>query len=194
MRDGHGTRGRARAVLAAVAAGLLLLLAGAPPASAAPDPRAAVAVSVALRQVGVPYAWGGGDPARGFDCSGLVRHAWAGAGVALPRTAHDQYRFGARIPAGAAPEPGDLVFYGTVDKVHHVGLYVGQDRMVHAPAYGQPVRTAWYRWRGDDFLGATRPTAGVRTVADPAVRETPDPAIPDEPVLDAPPAPPPSSG
>lgn len=158
-----------------------------------PEQRAATAVEVALRQVGLPFVWGGNGPEngdRGFDCSGLTAFAYGKAGVVLPRTAHAQYRRGPQVPAGAAPRPGDLVFYGTVDKVHHVGLFVGQDRMVSAPTFGMPVQTSWYRWRGDDYLGATRPAQATDGVPDPAVRETPDPSIPDEPWFDAPAAPP----
>lgn len=136
--------------------------------------------------------WGGNGPEngdRGFDCSGLTAFAYGKAGVVLPRTAHAQYRRGPRVPAGSPLRPGDLVFYGTVDKVHHVGLFVGQDRMVSAPTFGLPVQTSWYRWRGDDYLGATRPAQATDGVPDPAVRETPDPSIPDEPWFDAPAAP-----
>ncbi|WP_197040453.1 C40 family peptidase [Pseudonocardia halophobica] len=130
--------------------------------TALPDGRAQVAIDAALSQVGVPYQWGGDGPAagdQGFDCSGLTVFAYGAAGITLPRTAHTQYVAGPHVPADAALQPGDLVFYGTPSAVHHVGVYLGDGRMVNAPTYGQPVRTSYYRWRGDDYLGATRPAA-----------------------------------
>lgn len=67
------------------------------------------------------------------------------------------------MPAGQPLEPGDLVFYGTTaDTIHHVGLYIGDGQMVHAPQSGDVVRFAGYRWTGDDFWGATRPVNALR--------------------------------
>jgi cell wall-associated NlpC family hydrolase len=132
--------------------------------NAAPDDRARVAVQTALAQIGLPYVWGGNGPTNGdpgFDCSGLTTFAYAAAGVRLPRTAHTQYNAGPHVPAGAPLQPGDLVFYGTTAFVHHVGMYLGDGRMVNAPTFGRPVQVAFYRHRGDDFLGATRPAAAA---------------------------------
>lgn len=150
-----------------------------------------------MKQIGLPYIWGGNGPEnghRGFDCSGLTTFAYGKAGVELPRTAHTQFRQGPRVPDGTPLQPGDLVFYGTYKKVHHVGMYIGSGRMVNAPTFGRPVQTAWYRYPGDDYLGATRPAAtgtGVQSPApDPAVPERPDPTIPDVTEFPAPPAPP----
>ncbi|MDT7581125.1 MAG: hypothetical protein QOK35_2389 [Pseudonocardiales bacterium] len=151
--------------------------------SAAPDQRAALAIRTALAQIGLPYVWGGDGPTNGdagFDCSGLTTFSYATAGVLLPRTAHTQYNTGPHVPDGAPLQPGDLVFYGTSARVHHVGMYVGAGRMVNAPTFGKPVQVAFYRYRGDDYLGATRPaaaggslTTGVLPYVDPL------PAVPD---------------
>jgi cell wall-associated NlpC family hydrolase len=110
-------------------------------------------------QLGLPYVWGGDGPAEGgFDCSGLTRAAYAAAGIAIPRTAQTQYTAGPPVPAGQPLEPGDLVFYGTTGHtIHHVGLYIGDGKMIHAPQSGDVVRISAYRWTGDDFWGATRP-------------------------------------
>lgn len=127
-----------------------------------PDGRAQVAIDAALSQVGVPYQWGGNGPAagdQGFDCSGLTAFAYAAAGIALPRTAHTQYAAGPHVPPDVPLQPGDLVFYGSPAAVHHVGLYLGDGRMVNAPNVDQPVQVSHYRWRGDAYLGATRPAA-----------------------------------
>jgi cell wall-associated NlpC family hydrolase len=127
-----------------------------------PDDRARIAIATAMAQLGLPYVWGGDGPANGdagFDCSGLTTFAYRAAGITLPRTAHTQYYAGPRVPAGAPLHPGDLVFYGTPRFVHHVGMYVGRGRMINAPRFGQPVQVAYYRWPGDDYLGANRPAA-----------------------------------
>lgn len=127
-----------------------------------PDGRAQTAIDAALGQLGVPYQWGGDGPGAGdtgFDCSGLTAFAYAAAGIALPRTAHTQYVAGPHVPADAPLQPGDLVFYGSPSAVYHVGMYLGDGKMVNAPNYDQPVQVSHYRWRGDEYLGATRPAA-----------------------------------
>ncbi|HEX5810798.1 MAG TPA: C40 family peptidase, partial [Pseudonocardia sp.] len=164
----------------------------------APDVRAAAAIRTALAQIGLPYVWGGNGPTNGdagFDCSGLTTFSYASAGVSLPRTAHTQYNTGPHVPDGAPLQPGDLVFYGTTARVHHVGMYLGAGRMVNAPTFGKPVQVAFYRYPGDDYLGATRPaaapgslTSGILPFVDPATL----PAVPrsaPEQVFTAPTAP-----
>lgn len=129
-------------------------------ADAAPGSAALKAINYARGQLGLPYLWGGDGPDAGdvgFDCSGLTRAAYAAAGITLPRTAHTQYHAGPRVAAGQPLQPGDLVFYGTPGRVHHVGIYIGHDQMIHAPRRGDVIRIAAYRWNGDDYLGATRP-------------------------------------
>lgn len=129
------------------------------PSAFATGDQAKVAVATALAQVGLPYAWGGDEPAEGFDCSGLTLFAYSVAGIDLPRTADSQYRASPRLAADAPLRSGDLVFYGRSSRVHHVGLYVGNGRMVTAPTYGEPVQVVSYRWPGDDYLAAGRPAA-----------------------------------
>lgn len=136
--------------------------------TALPDQRAQIAIKTAMAQIGLPYVWGGDGPTNGdagFDCSGLTTFSYAAARVSLPRTAHTQYYKGPHVPQGAALQPGDLVFYGTPAKVHHVGMYLGDGKMVNAPTFGKPVQTAFYRWSGDDYLGATRPAATGQTTS-----------------------------
>jgi cell wall-associated NlpC family hydrolase len=125
----------------------------------APGPAAALAVRTALAQLGTPYRWGGDEPG-GFDCSGLVQFAYAAAGIALPRVAQDQYAAGPRLPAGAPPAAGDLVFFGASPAaVGHVGLSLGDGRMVDAPHTGALVRVDVIDLAGRGYVGATRPAA-----------------------------------
>ncbi|WP_420813870.1 NlpC/P60 family protein [Phytoactinopolyspora endophytica] len=125
-----------------------------------PGPAAWQAVNYARGQLGLPYVWGGNGPDdghAGFDCSGLTYMAYASGDITLPRTAQTQYNVGPRLGTDEPLQPGDLVFYGTPTNVHHVGLYIGHDQMIHAPRRGDIIRVAPYRWNGDDYLGATRP-------------------------------------
>ncbi len=93
-------------------------------------------------QMGVPYSWGGGTlqgPSKGvgdganitgFDCSGLMRYAFAGVGVLIPRFSGDQYNFGRHIPPNEARR-GDLIFYGPGGS-QHVTMYLGNGQMLEA--------------------------------------------------------------
>jgi hypothetical protein len=76
------------------------------------------------------YLWGG-TVAPNYDCSGLIQAAFASAGVWLPRDAYQQYDFTERVTL-AALETGDLVFFGTPEKIDHVGLYLGQEKYIHS--------------------------------------------------------------
>ncbi|MFE7284713.1 NlpC/P60 family protein [Streptomyces noursei] len=98
--------------------------------------RAAAAVAAARAAVGAPYAWGSTGPSA-FDCSGLTQWAYNQAGVSLPRTSQAQRGAGARIPLSQA-RPGDLVIYRS--DASHVGMYVGNGQVVHAPYPGARVR------------------------------------------------------
>lgn len=114
--------------------------------------RAQTAISIALKQLGTPYKYAMSKPGVGFDCSGLTTHAWGGAGVGLPRNSRAQYYALPRIPKEAAA-PGDLIFTG--NPIHHVGIYLGGGRMVHAPQTGDVVKispVSWYK-----VVGVGRP-------------------------------------
>ena len=93
------------------------------------------AVRFAVETVGVPYRWGGESPSSGFDCSGLVRWAYGRVGVDLPHSSYALYGEGRRVPESDM-EPGDILFF---EGLGHVGLYVGNGRMVHAPQTGRNV-------------------------------------------------------
>jgi cell wall-associated NlpC family hydrolase len=132
----------------------------APTAQAAPDPRILI-VDSATAMIGQPYRYGGSSPG-GFDCSGLVVYAAAGAGIRVPRTALDQLNFGQ--PVGRAElQAGDLVFMHLSSKELHVAIALDHERFVHAPSSGGFVRidslaAAPYA-RG--FIGARRVVSSI---------------------------------
>ena len=107
-------------------------MSGAMPASS----RAAAAVLAARNAVGKPYIWGANGPS-GFDCSGLMQWSYGQAGVSLPRTSQAQ-RYAGRQVALDQAQPGDLVAYR--DDASHIGMYMGNGQVVHAPYPGAPVR------------------------------------------------------
>ncbi|RPK66057.1 putative endopeptidase precursor [Streptomyces sp. ADI96-02] len=100
------------------------------------SPRAMSAVAAARQALGRPYVWGANGPS-GFDCSGLMQWAYAQAGVALPRTSQAQRYAGRMVPLSQA-RPGDLVAYRA--DASHIGMYVGDGQVIHAPYPGAPVR------------------------------------------------------
>ncbi|NGO14290.1 NlpC/P60 family protein [Streptomyces sp. HC44] len=116
----------------------------------APNSRAAAAISYAYEKLGSPYVWGATGP-DAFDCSGLMQAAYRSAGISLPRTTYAQIDAGERVSRSEL-RPGDLVFF--YSSVSHVGLYVGNGQMIHAPNSSAPVRVAPL----DEmpFAGATR--------------------------------------
>ncbi|MFE9646925.1 NlpC/P60 family protein [Streptomyces sp. NPDC006365] len=94
------------------------------------------AIAFARAQTGKPYVWGASGP-DSYDCSGLTQAAWKAAGVTLPRTTWDQVNVGTQVSVASA-QPGDLVFF--YDDISHVGLYLGDGMMIHAPKPGAYVR------------------------------------------------------
>ncbi|MGE0296948.1 NlpC/P60 family protein [Pseudonocardia sp.] len=122
---------------------------------------ARTALEYARAQLGLPYLWGGDGPANGepgFDCSGLTTAAYAAAGITLPRTAHTQYLAGPLLLPGTLLKPGDLLFFGTRERVHHVGIATGHGTlMINAPHRGAIV-SIQDAAHSPDFLAASRPT------------------------------------
>ena len=128
---------------------------------------AGAVIARALSQRGMPYAWGGGNadgPTRGihdggvadafgdfnkigFDCSGLMVYAFAGAGIRLPHYSGYQYTAGRQVPL-SQKRPGDLLFWATEGRIHHVALYLGNELMVEAPYSGSFVRVTPVRYPG----------------------------------------------
>lgn len=94
----------------------------------------------AMSLMGVPYKWGGAAPESGFDCSGFVQFVVRQAtGIILPRSSFDQVRHGTSITKDEL-QPGDLVFFNTLRApFSHVGIYIGENRFIHAPSRGKSV-------------------------------------------------------
>jgi cell wall-associated NlpC family hydrolase len=130
---------------------------------AAPNNVAAEAIAAARSRLGVPYVWGATGP-NSFDCSGLTQWSYAHAGIALPRTAAEQWNAGPH-PSLNNLEPGDLLFFAlnTSDPatIHHVTMYLGQGMMLAAPHTGENVQIQPVYM--DGFIGAVRPWATAAT-------------------------------
>jgi cell wall-associated NlpC family hydrolase len=121
-------------------------------------------INVARRYLGVRYVFGGTDPAIGLDCSGLVQLVFGQLGVALPRTAQQQYNATSRL-SGDQLQPGDLVFFARTysdpnDWVTHVGIYIGNGQQINAPTEGQVVsiQPVFSGFWGAHFTGGGRVT------------------------------------
>ena len=117
--------------------------------------RVARVIQYALSQVGDRYVAAASGPSS-FDCSGLTMAAWRQAGVSLPHYSRSQYSITRRIPLSQA-QPGDLVFYFG-SGAHHVGLYIGNGKMVHAanPSSGVLVSDILGPWYNSRFSGIGR--------------------------------------
>ena len=113
-------------------------LRAATPAAATGSAAGEAVVERARTYLGVPYVWGGTDPAKGLDCSGLVQRAYADLGYDLPRVSYEQARAGRPVASMADAQPGDILAFGS--PVHHVGIYIGDNQMIEAPRPGLAVR------------------------------------------------------
>lgn len=110
-------------------------------------------VNYAYDYLGVPYLWGGTTPS-GFDCSGLMQYVYAHFGVSIRRVTYDQIKDGVEVPRDKL-QSGDMVFFGTWDDPHHVGMYIGNGMYLHAPKTGDVVKISQLTNR-NDYLTARR--------------------------------------
>lgn len=113
--------------------------------STSPTTTGASIVRDAEKFLGVPYVWGGTTP-NGFDCSGFTQYVYGQMGIKIPRTSEQQAQAGLKVPSLASAQQGDLVFYGgngydgSPSSPGHVGLYIGNGKMIDAPYPGTNVR------------------------------------------------------
>lgn len=117
-----------------------------------PSTKAGIVVNAALSQLGVPYRFATAIPGVNFDCSGLTKWAWSLAGVNLPHQSRRQFATTTRIPTNQA-RAGDLIYY--YSPISHVGIYLGDGRLVHAPSTGDVVKISAVNW--GRVVGVTRP-------------------------------------
>ncbi|MEP9362255.1 transglycosylase SLT domain-containing protein [Nocardioides sp. CN2-186] len=128
-------------------------------------------VADARRYLGVPYVWGGTDPDKGLDCSGLVQRVYSDLGYTLPRVSYEQAKAGRAVDGLANAQPGDILAFGS--PVHHVAIYVGPNQMIEAPRPGLDVRvgpiwetpTAIRRILPDSSVSSVSPTSSGRVAA-----------------------------
>lgn len=113
-------------------------------------------VNTAMKYLGVPYVWGGTSPS-GFDCSGLVQYVCRQNGISVPRVAASQRGVGKSV-SRADLQPGDLVFFSSGGRVSHVGIYIGNGNMIHAPQTGDVVKISSINssYRVKNYAGAVR--------------------------------------
>jgi peptidoglycan DL-endopeptidase CwlO len=111
--------------------------------SATPTASENAVVAQAQKYIGVPYVWGGSDGSKGLDCSGLSQLVYKNLGIDLPRTASQQATSGRAVASTADARPGDLVFFDYSSSragVDHVGVYIGNGKMIAAPQEGESVK------------------------------------------------------
>ena len=114
--------------------------------------RSGIAIKYALEQLGDKYVFGAAGMTT-WDCSGLTMRAFKAAGVSLPHSSRAQYRYGKSIPKNQL-QPGDLIFFGK--PISHVAIYLGPDRMLHAPRKGSQVKIANMNMGRKPYIGARR--------------------------------------
>lgn len=107
------------------------------------DSLASKVVDSALSRIGIPYVWGGESMAEGgYDCSGLMQYAYGEHGISLSRTTYTQVNEGTSVGSLSEAKPGDLIFYSDSVNPHHVAMYIGDGKVVHAPYTGTTITTA----------------------------------------------------
>jgi len=122
------------------------------------DDMGVIAARTAERFVGIPYQWGGNNVVDGMDCSGFVRAVYNLCGVNIPRTSAEQFKVGRNIGLDDLVD-GDLVFFGSSDdRISHVGIFVGNNRFVHAPRRGEEIKISLLQGSGyfKKYMGARR--------------------------------------
>ncbi len=148
-------------------------------------PQAKKALAIAKEYMGTPYQWGGATPDTNFDCSGLMQWSYKQVGIDIPRVTYDQVNVGEHIEKVDDLEAGDLVFFqDSSGDMHHVGMYIGAHKFIHAPHTGDVVKVSsldesYYQ---QQFAGGRRMVAAVPEAGAPAAAVAavpgPEPGVP----------------
>jgi cell wall-associated NlpC family hydrolase len=112
-------------------------------------------VEYAKKFLGVPYVWAGNTPESGFDCSGFTRYVFANFGISLPRISRDQARTGTAVTQEQR-KPGDLLYFGSNGYVDHVGIYAGDNQVIHASSTNKMVVISNLQYYTATYMGARR--------------------------------------
>jgi cell wall-associated NlpC family hydrolase len=110
-------------------------------------------IAYASNFIGTPYLWGGTSPSTGFDCSGFTQYVYRHFGISVGRTTFDQINDGVLVSRDNL-KPGDLVFFGTFDNPHHMGIYAGDNTYIHSPRTGDVLKVSPMTRK--DYLTARR--------------------------------------
>jgi len=145
MLNGHKTIKYSPILLILVLNAILLIGCSSYPAQHAyttSRPHHSKIIGIAKAQLGKPYHYGGKSPKTGFDCSGLINYSYEKAGLSVPRTTRQLYHFAKPVKRNHL-KAGDLVFFRiNRKKISHVGLYLGNNRFIHAPSGSKKVNIA----------------------------------------------------
>jgi cell wall-associated NlpC family hydrolase len=98
-------------------------------------------IAYASNFLGTPYLWGGTSPSTGFDCSGFTQYVYRHFGISIGRTTFDQIKDGVQVSRDNL-KPGDLVFFGTANNPHHMGIYLGDNNYIHSPRTGDVLKVS----------------------------------------------------
>lgn len=112
-------------------------------------------VEYASQFLGVPYVWAGNTPESGFDCSGFTRYVYANFGISLPRVSRDQAKTGTSVTEEERKQ-GDLLYFGTDGYVDHVGIYAGDNQVIHASSTNKMVVISSLQYYTATYMGARR--------------------------------------
>lgn len=162
-----GTRSTVGAVTGAAFEGVLQGLSGQRPSTPGAAVSAEALTAAVEGYVGIPYVWGGTNPATGLDCSGFTQHLMRRFGVELPRVSADQLRTGTPVRDLASARPGDLLGWDTGPRnvgVDHVAVYLGNGLMAEAPGTGGAVQIVPVD-RTPDQIRRVLPTAATSRAA-----------------------------
>ncbi|MER1997446.1 MAG: C40 family peptidase [Arthrobacter sp.] len=124
--------------------------------------------AAAEKYIGLPYVWGGNDPAVGLDCSSFVQNVFKDLGYSLPRVTYDQINQGRPVASLAQAQPGDLLF---THNTGHVAIYLGNGKAIDAPQPGQTIQIR-DAWENDSNITAIR-----RILPDAAASAAPAPDL-----------------